>query len=329
MGVKISDFSILYNQELMNHVSLTGPEGYRYEGHEGRKRRVYMKISGAVLPPFLVLDQLLQGWLLEDIGRGDRTTQSLLSPNSTKGQALWIAKAPGIIAGLPVAARVFQLLNHQVDFANITAEGEKCEPRQVVAEINGSLDTLLMGERVALNLVMRLSGIATLTNMYVEKIADLPAQLVDTRKTTPGLRILEKYATALGGAINHRMGLDDAVMIKDNHIVAAGGIKEAISRIRSQIPYPLTIEVETESLEQVQEALQHKADIIMLDNMPLSMMSEAVLLIRQEDSRVKIEASGNVTLETIRAVAETGVDYISSSAPITQSKWLDLSMRMG
>ena len=287
-----------------------------------------MKSSVAVLPPFLVLDQLLQSWLLEDIGRGDRTTQSLLFQNPTDKEAKWIAKAPGIIAGLPIAARVFQLLNHQVNFVNITAEGAKCEPRQVIAEINGPLDALLMGERVALNLTMRLSGIASLTSIYVDKIADLPAQLVDTRKTTPGLRILEKYATALGGAINHRMGLDDAVMIKDNHIVAAGGIGEAITRVRSHIPYPLTIEVETETLAQVREALEYKADIIMLDNMPLKMMSQAVSLIRQEDSRVKIEASGNVNLETIRAVAETGVDYISTSAPITQSKWLDLSMRM-
>jgi nicotinate-nucleotide pyrophosphorylase (carboxylating) len=287
-----------------------------------------MKSSVAVLPPFLVLDQLLQSWLLEDIGRGDRTTQSLLFQNPTDKEAKWIAKAPGIIAGLPIAARVFQLLNHQVNFVNITAEGAKCEPGQVIAEIGGSLDALLMGERVALNLTMRLSGIASLTNIYVEKIADLPAQLVDTRKTTPGLRILEKYATALGGAINHRMGLDDAVMIKDNHIVAAGGIGEAITRVRSHIPYPLTIEVETETLAQVQEALEYKADIIMLDNMSLKMMSQAVSLIRQQDSRVKIEASGNVTLETIRAVAKTGVDYISTSAPITQSRWLDLSMRM-
>ena len=287
-----------------------------------------MKSSVAVLPPFLVLDQLLQGWLLEDIGRGDRTTQSLLFQNPTDKEAKWIAKAPGIIAGLPIAARVFQLLNHQVNFVNITTEGAKCEPGQVIAEIGGSLDALLMGERVALNLTMRLSGIASLTNIYVEKIADLPAQLVDTRKTTPGLRILEKYATALGGAINHRMGLDDAVMIKDNHIVAAGGIGEAITRVRSHIPYPLTIEVETETLAQVQEALEYKSNIIMLDNMSLKMMSQAVSLIRQQDSRVKIEASGNVTLETIRAVAETGVDYISTSAPITQSRWLDLSMRM-
>ncbi|MFN6563503.1 MAG: carboxylating nicotinate-nucleotide diphosphorylase [Nostoc sp. ChiSLP01] len=282
----------------------------------------------SVLPPWLVLDPLLRGWLLEDIGRGDRTTNTLLVENTTAGTAKWIAKAPGIIAGLPVAARVFQILNENVSFTAVTAEGARCEPGQIVAEIDGSLDALLMGERVALNLAMRLSGIATLTNIYVEKIADLPARLVDTRKTTPGLRLLEKYATSVGGAINHRMGLDDAVMIKDNHIAAAGGIGEAFSRVRSQIPYPLTIEVETESLEQVKEALQHQADIIMLDNMPLDMMREAVELIRQQDRRVKIEASGNVTLETIRGVAETGVNYISTSAPITQSKWLDLSMRI-
>ncbi|RCJ15139.1 nicotinate-nucleotide diphosphorylase (carboxylating) [Nostoc sp. ATCC 43529] len=284
--------------------------------------------SFGVLPPWLVLDPLLRGWLLEDIGRGDRTTNTLLTEDTTAGTAKWIAKAPGIIAGLPVAARVFQILNENVSFTAVTAEGARCEPGQIVAEIHGSLDALLMGERVALNLAMRLSGIATLTNIYIEKIVDLPARLVDTRKTTPGLRLLEKYAAAVGGAINHRMGLDDAVMIKDNHIAAAGGIEEAISRVHSLIPYPLTIEVETESLEQVKEALQHQADIIMLDNMPLDMMCQAVELIRQQDSRVKIEASGNVTLDRIRSVAETGVDYISTSAPITQSKWLDLSMRI-
>lgn len=281
-----------------------------------------------ILPPWLVLDPLLRDWLLEDIGRGDRTTQSLLSQDPIEGQAEWIAKAPGVIAGLPVAARVFQLLNEKVSFEAFAVEGEYCQQGQVVAQMHGSLAALLMGERVALNLAMRLSGIATLTRQYVEKIADLPTQFVDTRKTTPGLRILEKYATQTGGAINHRMGLDDAVMIKDNHIAAAKGIGEAISRIRFHIPYPLTIEVETETLEQVQEALRHKADIIMLDNMPLDTMREAVQMIRLENSHVKIEASGNITLETIRAVAQTGVDYISSSAPITQSKWLDLSMKI-
>ncbi|MEW5861512.1 MAG: carboxylating nicotinate-nucleotide diphosphorylase [Cyanobacteriota bacterium] len=303
-----------------------------------------MKTSTAVLPPLLVLDQLLHSWLLEDIGRGDRTTSALLSNSSQTGKAKWIAKQAGVIAGLPIAARVFELLNEQVKFTPLVEEGEQCdfspdtpsEHKPVIATIEGPLDALLTGERVALNLAMRLSGIATLTHQYVAQIADLPAQLVDTRKTTPGLRLLEKYATQVGGAVNHRMGLDDGVMIKDNHIAAAGGIGKAITQIRDRIPYPLTIEVETETLEQVKEALEHGADIIMLDNMPLEMMRQAVQMIRDTSAnkagagknRIKIEASGNITLETIRAVAQTGVDYISSSAPITRSTWLDLSMRM-
>lgn len=280
-----------------------------------------------VLPPWLVLDPLLRNWLSEDVGRGDRTTSALIS---APGHAKWVAKAPGVIAGLPLAARVFQLLDEKVSFISIVPDGAYCQHGEVVAEIDGSLDALLMGERVALNIVMRLSGIATLTRKYVEQIANLPTKLVDTRKTTPGLRVLEKYAFQVGGGINHRMGLDDAVLIKDNHIAAAGGIGEAIARIRSRIPYPLTIEVETETLEQVQEALQHKANIhiIMLDNMSLDLMREAVQIIRQEDSSIKIEAAGNITLENIRTVAEIGVDYVVSSAPITRSTWLDLSMKM-
>ncbi|MGB3208100.1 MAG: carboxylating nicotinate-nucleotide diphosphorylase [Crinalium sp.] len=282
----------------------------------------------AVLPPWIVLDPLLHNWLLEDIGRGDRTTQGLLGWESSSGQASWTAKEAGVIAGLPLAGRVFQLLNSSANFLPVAAEGEVCQRGQVIAQMQGSLSALLTGERVALNLAMRLSGIATLTRKYVEQIADLPTKLVDTRKTTPGLRLLEKYATQVGGAVNHRMGLDDAVMIKDNHIEAAGGIEKAITRIRSQMPYPLTIEVETETLAQVKEALQYGADIIMLDNMPLEMMRQAVEMIRDRNDRIKIEASGNITLETIRAVAETGVDYISSSAPITRSTWLDLSMNL-
>ncbi|BAZ05179.1 carboxylating nicotinate-nucleotide diphosphorylase [Calothrix sp. NIES-3974] len=282
----------------------------------------------AVLPPHILLDPLLQDWLREDIGRGDRTTQSLLSIHQTDGQAEWIVKSPGVIAGLPIAGRVFQLLNSQVSFITFAGEGEFCQKGQVIARMHGSLDTLLMGERVALNIAMRLSGIATLTRQYVEKITDLPTKFVDTRKTTPGLRILEKYATQLGGAINHRMGLDDAVMIKDNHIAAVGGIGEAITRVRSRIPYTMTIEVETENLDQVQQAIQYNADIIMLDNMSTETMRKAVQMIRASQKNIKIEASGNINLETIRTVAETGVDYISSSAPITQSKWLDLSMNI-
>ncbi|NER26113.1 MAG: carboxylating nicotinate-nucleotide diphosphorylase [Symploca sp. SIO1C4] len=284
--------------------------------------------QSAVLPPWVVLDPLLHGWLLEDIGRGDHTTQSLITGKNEFGQANWIAKQNGVIVGLPIAARVFYLLNEGTSFTPIVGEGETCHRGQLVARIDGSLDTLLMGERVALNLAMRLSGIATLTNQYVEKIADLPAQLVDTRKTTPGLRLLEKYASRLGGAINHRLGLDDAVMIKDNHIAAVGGIAEAINQIRYKIPYPLSIEVETTTLAEVEAAIEQDADIIMLDNMSLESMCQAVQLIRSHQNQIKIEASGNVTLETIRAVAETGVDFISSSGPVTRSSWLDLSMNL-
>jgi len=280
-----------------------------------------------VLLPNLMLDDLLKEWLREDLGRGDRTTAPLLNPDK-ESTAQWIAKEPGVVAGLPIAKRVFQLLDERLEFEMFGREGETVEQGRPIAKMHGRLSALLMGERVALNLAMHLSGIATLTRKYVEKIADLPTQLVDTRKTTPGLRVLEKYATNVGGATNHRMGLDDGVMIKDNHIAAAGSITNAIAQIRAAMPYPLTIEVETETLEQVEEALRQKADIIMLDNMSLELMKEAVRRIRASGQAVKIEASGNITLETIRFVAETGVDYISSSAPITRSVWLDLSMRL-
>jgi nicotinate-nucleotide pyrophosphorylase (carboxylating) len=279
------------------------------------------------LPPWIVLDAHLSQWLQEDIGRGDRSTQGL--PNVDRvATATWIAKETGIVAALPVAKRVFELLNPLAKFQPLIAEGTACVSGQSIAEITSDLATLLMGERTALNLAMRLSGIATATNKYVECIADLPTQLVDTRKTTPGLRLLEKYATTVGGGVNHRVGLDDAVMIKDNHIAAAGGITAAIESIRRSIPYPLTIEVETESLAQVTEAIECGTDIIMLDNMSPDLMRQAVTVIRAANSRIKIEASGNITLATIRQVAETGVDYISTSAPITRSSWLDLSMRI-
>ena len=282
----------------------------------------------ATLPSLIILDRLLENWLLEDIGRGDFTTQGLFKDRKEINKAVWIVKEDGVIAGLPIAARVFELLDGQAKFTLDIEEGDFCQSETKIASIEGSREALLTGERVALNLAMRLSGIATATRSYVKEIGNLPARLVDTRKTTPGLRILEKYATRVGGAVNHRMGLDDAVMIKDNHIKAAGGIEQAIALLRNNIPYPLNIEVETSNIEEVEEALLYGADIIMLDNMPPEKMIPAIKLIRETNSRVRIEASGNITLKTIRAVAETGVDYISSSAPITRSTWLDLSMRM-
>ncbi|MGB7488396.1 MAG: carboxylating nicotinate-nucleotide diphosphorylase [Phormidesmis sp.] len=281
-----------------------------------------------MLPSWIVLDGLLADWLREDIGRGDQTTLGLGDIATRQGRAYWVAKEDGVIAGLPVAGRIFYLLEQAVLFCPQVEDGTKAKAGTVIAEMEGQLGTLLTGERVALNLVMRLSGVATTTRRFADVIEDLPTRLVDTRKTTPGLRVLEKYAAFVGGAQNHRMGLDDGVMIKDNHIAAAGGIGLAIKKMRDRIPYPVTVEVETETLDQVKAAIEHGADIIMLDNMPVERMKVAVEVIRAANSRIKIEASGNISLKTIRGVAETGVDYISSSAPITRSPWLDLSMRM-
>jgi nicotinate-nucleotide pyrophosphorylase (carboxylating) len=281
-----------------------------------------------VLPPAIALDPLLHQWLLEDLGRGDRTTEAILAGCDAAGVADLRLKQAGVVAGLPLLERVFQKFDPHAVVKTDVPEGESLPSGTRVATIKGTLAALLMGERVALNLVMRLSGIATLTRRYVDQIADLPTQLVDTRKTTPGLRSLEKYATAVGGAQNHRFGLDDAVMIKDNHIVAASGIGVAIGRVRQVSPFPLAIEVETETLDQVMEAVAHGADIIMLDNMAIAQMKEAVIWIRGKNARIKIEASGNVTLNNLRQIAETGVDFVSTSAPITQAAWLDFSLRI-
>ncbi|MCG9883996.1 MAG: carboxylating nicotinate-nucleotide diphosphorylase [Cyanobacteria bacterium] len=285
------------------------------------------------------LEGELRRWLREDVGRGDWSTIAVATERSRRGlgqtvRAVWRAKEEGTIAGLPLAGRVFELLAQESGAGEALAwrplieDGDACGAGEVVAELEGPAAVLLTGERTALNLVMRLSGIATLTRQYVDCIGDLPARLVDTRKTTPGLRLLEKYAVRVGGGGNHRLGLDDAVMLKDNHLAAAGGIAPAIAAARSVMPYPLTIEVETESIAQVQEATVAGADIVMLDNMPLEMMREAVTIARSLNPRIVLEASGNVTLETIRAIAETGVDYISTSAMVTRSRWLDLSMRI-
>lgn len=281
-----------------------------------------------MLPPSIVIEPWLQQWLREDLGRGDWAVQGLVDLASQSGKAQWVTKAPGIVCGLPVAQQVFQLLDHKIDWTSLVQEGDRVEVGQPLASLEGPLGSLLTGERVALNLSMRLSGVATAARQYVDAIAPFPCQFVDTRKTTPGLRILEKYAATVGGALNHRLGLDDSVMIKDNHIAAAGGIAAAIGQVRQRIPYPLSLEVETESLDQVEQAVAAGADIIMLDNMAPNLMVEAVARIRQSAPHIKVEASGNISLETIQTVAATGVDYISSSGPMTRSFWLDISMQI-
>jgi nicotinate-nucleotide pyrophosphorylase (carboxylating) len=283
--------------------------------------------SIATLPPWVCLDDQLIAWIKEDVGRGDVTTQGLLLGSSRSGGARWVAKMDGVVAGLPVLVRLYELLDSRVEVVLHRCDGEYCPSGTVIAEMRGPLASLLMGERVALNLVMRLSGIATMTRQYVDVLADLPVSLVDTRKTTPGLRVFEKYASRIGGAMNHRMGLDDAVMLKDNHLAIMESVEAAVSQVRSHMPYPLSIEVEAETIEQVEAALLAGADIVMLDNMPLERMRKAVQIVRNQVSPVKLEASGNITLETIRAVAETGVDYISTSATMTRSPWMDISMK--
>lgn len=279
-----------------------------------------------LLPTPIATDAALKAWLLEDLGRGDLATEAISSGDDPSETAVWVAKEAGIVAGVPLGARVLQLLDAQLVWEALVPEGESCQSGQTIARFTGKRSALLTGERVALNLGMHLSGIATGTRRFVEAIADLPTQFVDTRKTTPGLRVLEKYATRVGGARNHRLGLDDAAMIKDNHIAAAGGILPAIAAVRAALPYPLSIEVETANLEEVRAALTGQADIIMLDNMSLAQMQAAIALVRREGPQVKIEASGNVSLETIREIALVGPDYISSSAPVTRTPWLDLSM---
>jgi nicotinate-nucleotide pyrophosphorylase (carboxylating) len=276
-----------------------------------------------MLPHPLLLDPLLRQWLQEDWGRGDLTTMGLFSESNlfTKGTVL--LKEQGVIAGLPIAARIFQLTDPAIVLQPMVAEGTAHSSRTAIALVEGPVAGILMAERVALNLVQRLSGIATATRRYSEALAGTTAKLTDTRKTTPGLRILEKYASRVGGAVNHRMGLDDAVMLKDNHIEAAGNIQKAVAQVRRAIPYPVTIEVECESLEQVKAALEAQVDTIMLDNMGTEAMQEAVELIA---GKVTTEASGNITLENIWAVGQVGVDFISTSAPITRSSWLDISL---
>lgn len=271
------------------------------------------------------LIESIKNWLREDVGAGDVTT-SVTIPAGNQSNAIIHAKDNGIIAGMTVAELVFQVVDPDLVFTPKVTDGDKVTHGTILAEVEGSTHSLLTGERLALNLLQRMSGIATRTRAYVDVLDGLETRLVDTRKTTPGHRLLEKYAVRVGGGANHRFGLYDAVMIKDNHIKGAGGITEAVQRARTIIPHTMTIEVETENLEQVREALQAGADIIMLDNMHPERMREAVELIREQAPHVKVEASGNVSLQTIRGIAESGVDVISVGRLTYSFESLDISL---
>lgn len=270
----------------------------------------------------LDLDDLIRHALKEDIHTGDLTTRACLTgPRPAK--ARFVAKEPFVLAGIQVAARVFTLLEPAIVFDAQIKDGARVASGDLLACVSGDASSLLQGERVALNLLQRMCGVATLTSRYVEAVAGTQARIVDTRKTTPGLRMLEKYAVRVGGGVNHRTGLYDGILIKENHIAAAGGITAAVNRTRDYIPHTLKIEVETETVEQVEEALAAGADIIMLDNMDCATMRQCVGLI---GGRALVEASGGVNLDTVRAIAETGVDIISVGALTHSSRAVDISM---
>ena len=271
----------------------------------------------------IFIDDIIKIALKEDMPAGDLTTESTVPENSVS-KAVIIAKEPGIIAGLPVAARVFELLGGNVEFWVGKSDGDPVDKGDVVAELSGCTRTILKGERTALNFLQRLSGIAALTAKYCRKIEGTGAAIADTRKTTPGLRYLEKYAVRMGGGRNHRFSLSDAVLIKDNHIAACGGIIPAVRAAREKIPHTAAIEVETETLEQVKEAIQAGADIIMLDNMDIPVMKEAVKIV---DGRAIVEASGGITPENVGEIARTGVDIISVGSITHSAPSLDFSMK--
>jgi nicotinate-nucleotide pyrophosphorylase (carboxylating) len=254
-------------------------------------------------------DRLIDLWLTEDIGYCDLTAQLMIEAHET-GAFFMNARETLIVAGVDVAARIFKRYDPTLEVSVRVKDGDKIERGTVMLDVSGTARSVLTAERTALNIVQRLSGIANLTEQYVAAVAGTKARLIDTRKTTPGLRMLEKHAVTCGGGLNHRLGLDNGVMIKDNHIAVCGGIAKAVRRARKQLPVLTKLEVECESLEQVKEALAASVDVIMLDNMSVEDMTRAVDIV---GGRVLLEASGGISLATIGAIAKTGVDYISTS----------------
>lgn len=270
------------------------------------------------------VDQIIGLALQEDLGSGDITTNSLI-PSSSRATAFLVAKADGVASGLSVARRVFEMLDSTLEFEHQLKEGDSVKAGDVLAKARASYRALLSGERVALNLLQHLCGVATRTRRFVNEIGDRPTRLLDTRKTMPGLRLLDKMAVKHGGGANHRMGLYDLALIKDNHIEVAGGITEAVRAVRAAIPVYSKVEVETATLAQVEEALACGVEIIMLDNMTNEQMREAVTLI---NGRALTEASGNVTEERVASIADCGVDFISVGAITHSAPALDISMRI-
>ena len=273
--------------------------------------------------PAILIEPVIRAALAEDLGRAGDVTAAACIPAGTRWTAVFAARPAGTIAGLDCARLAMTTLDPEARFTSRVHDGETVAPGTVLAEVEADARAILSAERTALNLLGRLSGVATLTRAYVEAVAGAGARIADTRKTTPGLRALEKYAVRCGGGINHRFGLDDAILIKDNHIAACGSVGEAVRRAKAFAGHLVKVEVEVDTLVQLQEALAHDPDVIMLDNFGLSDLREAVEIV---DGRITLEASGGVTLETVRAIAETGVDVISVGALTHSAKVLDIGL---
>lgn len=272
---------------------------------------------------YLIVDQLIKNGLMEDINYGDVTTDNLFNGDEISN-GKFIAKEQGIIAGIEVAKRVFQILDSSIVFEKCIEDGCKVKKGDIIAYVKGSSSSILKGERVALNILQRMCGIATKTFKIVELVKNYNVKIVDTRKTLPGFRILDKYSVKMGGGYNHRLNLSDFVMIKDNHIKAAGSIKEAVEKIKKKIPFTTKIEVEVENFDQLKEALDVEVDVIMLDNMDIESMKKAVQFV---DKKVILEASGNVDENNVADIASTGVDIISMGSLTHSVKALDISLK--
>ena len=270
------------------------------------------------------IERLIRDSLDEDIGAGDLATMATIAADA-RGKGLFRAKKDGVVAGLVLLDRIFYFIDHRIEVRLLVQDGAAVKSGIVVAEAIGPVRALLLGERTALNFLQQLSGTATLTRKLVDAVKDFPCKVLDTRKTTPGLRTLQKYAVRMGGGTNHRIGLYDAALVKDNHIEATGSIADAVKAVRRHAPFMAKVEVEAGNLKQVQEAIDAGADVIMLDNMNYAQMAEAVKLV---DKRAGVEASGGITLETIRKVAETGVDFISSGALTHSAPVVDFNMKI-
>ena len=270
------------------------------------------------------INHLIEAALREDIGPGDITTENLVGNDQT-GTGYLIAKEPLLIAGLDVARETFQYLDSDLLFKSEHVDGDRVKEKAVLLEVQGSLRSLLLGERTALNFLQRISGIATCVRSYVDALGDKKIRLVDTRKTVPGWRVLEKYAVRVGGAHNHRMGLFDGVLIKDNHIAVCGSIKKAVEKIKDRVSHLVKIEIEVSDLAEVKDALEAGADVIMLDNMDLDAVREAVYTI---NGKAEIEVSGGININNLSALADTGVDIISVGALTHSARAVDISMKI-